>query len=43
MLTGIIGPCPECGNGRLEAVIDGTATNFLAARRAFGQALAEST
>ena len=29
-LAHLIGPCPECGNGRLEAVLDdeGT-TNFL--------------
>ena len=29
-LAHLIGPCPECGNGRLEAVVDdeGT-TNFL--------------
>lgn len=29
-LADLIGPCPECGNGRLEAVVDdeGT-TNFL--------------
>lgn len=32
MLAGIIGPCPECGNGRLEAVFDGVATNFLCRR-----------
>ena len=25
----LIGPCPECGNGRLEPVVDGVATNFL--------------
>ena len=25
----LIGPCPECGNGRLRAVSDGEATNFL--------------
>lgn len=23
------GPCPACGNGRLEAVFDGDLTNFL--------------
>jgi hypothetical protein len=25
----LIGPCPECGNGRLEPVVDGVTRNFL--------------
>lgn len=25
----LVGPCPECGNGRLRAVDEGAATNFL--------------
>jgi len=29
MLAGLIGPCPECGNGRLEAVFDGETSNLL--------------
>ena len=29
-LAHLIGPCPECGNGRLEPVVDaGGTTNFL--------------
>ena len=28
-LARLIGPCPECGNGRLQAVFDGEVTNFL--------------
>lgn len=29
-LAHLIGPCPGCGNGRLEAVVDGEGTtNFL--------------
>ncbi len=29
-LSHLIGPCPECGNGRLEAVVDDSGTtNFL--------------
>jgi len=28
-LSGLVGPCPECGNGRLEAVTDGELTNLL--------------
>ena len=29
MLASLIGPCPDCGNGRLQAVFDGDSTNFL--------------
>lgn len=25
----LVGPCPECGNGRLQAVSDGERANFL--------------
>jgi len=28
-LASLIGPCPECGNGRLSAVSDGELTNFI--------------
>ena len=28
----LIGPCPNCGNGRLDAVFDGELTNFLCSR-----------
>lgn len=28
-LSLLVGPCPECGNGRLQTVHDGEATNFL--------------
>lgn len=29
LLAGIVGPCPNCGNGHLEPVRQGDATNFL--------------
>jgi hypothetical protein len=29
VLACLVGPCPQCGNGRLRAVSDGEATNFL--------------
>ena len=29
LLAGLIGPCPQCGNGRFEAVSDGDLTNLL--------------
>ena len=29
LLAGLIGPCPECGNGRFEAVSDGELSNLL--------------
>lgn len=29
LLAGLVGPCPECRNGTLEAVSDGDQTNFL--------------
>ena len=29
LLSCLIGPCPECQNGRLEAVSDGDLTNFV--------------
>ncbi|HVM01316.1 MAG TPA: hypothetical protein VM263_01500 [Acidimicrobiales bacterium] len=29
MLAGRIGPCPNCGNGRLTPVFDGEETNFV--------------
>jgi uncharacterized protein (DUF983 family) len=29
LLAGLIGPCPQCGNGRFEAVSDGELTNLL--------------
>lgn len=29
LLAALVGPCPECGDGRLEAVFDGEGTNFL--------------
>ena len=28
-LSLLVGPCPDCGNGRLQAVSDGEAANFL--------------
>ena len=30
--AGLIGPCPECSNGRLQPVSDGDRTNFLCDR-----------
>ena len=29
LLASLVGPCPECGNGRLETVFDGALTNLL--------------
>jgi hypothetical protein len=29
LLAGLVGPCPECNNGILQAVFDGERTNFL--------------
>lgn len=29
LLAGLVGPCPDCGNGRLIAVTDGELVNFL--------------
>lgn len=29
LLASVIGPCPNCGNGRLQAVSDGELTNFV--------------
>ena len=28
LLAGLVGPCPECGNGTLQPVFDGERTNF---------------
>ncbi len=29
LLAGLVGPCPECNNGTLQAVFDGERTNFV--------------
>ncbi|HWI02492.1 MAG TPA: hypothetical protein VNT52_01455 [Acidimicrobiales bacterium] len=31
-LANLIGPCPECGNGRLQPVVDGEGTKNLLCR-----------
>ena len=32
LLAAVIGPCPECGSGVLQAAFDGEQTNFVCAR-----------
>ena len=32
LLASLVGPCPECGNGRFQAVSDGELTNLLCMR-----------